>query len=290
MKVKYEKILSLLICFMLILQILLCNIKVEAINIPTLTAVANNEDIGSVSLNWHYNSSTGAFYKGYSSTDGGATWSTIPMIDFNNIQTQDKIKVLQVYPDVGENQLRDWLVNSGYGKNLITVSTVSITQFNNYPERYLYRTPDGWNYDVIFFGTWDSNNGKDLSAYSARVVEQFILDGRGCILGHDTISTAISHYNFSSLTPYFNIDIPASFSYGISDKVRIEKKGLFSTYPWNIGDIGTILTIPSAHVYQQYAKGDIWLTFIGVNNVGCNNFYLTTYNNCAMIQTGHKKD
>ena len=290
MKIKHKKILSLLICFMLILQTLLCNIKVEAINIPTLKAVANSDDIGSVSLNWSYNSTAGAFYKGYSSTDGGATWSTISMIDFNNIQTQDKIKVLQVYPDVGENQLRDWLVNSGYGKNLITISTVSITQFNAYPERYLYRTPDGWNYDVIFFGTWDSNNGKDLSAYSARVVEQFILDGRGCILGHDTISTAISHYNFSSLAPYFNIDIPANFNYGISDKVRIEKKGLFNTYPWNIGDIGTILTIPSAHVYQQYAKGDIWLTFIGVNNVGCNNFYLTTYNNCAMIQTGHKKD
>ncbi|MEE1253005.1 MAG: Cna B-type domain-containing protein, partial [Bacteroidales bacterium] len=38
----------------------------------------------------------------------------------------------------------------------------------------------------------------------------------------------------------------------------------------------------------QYAKGDIWLEFVGGGPYGPNNnFYLTTYNNCAMIQTGH---
>ena len=65
------------------------------------------------------------------------------------------------------------------------------------------------------------------------------------------------------------------------------KTGLFTTYPNYIGTTGTVLTIPTAHnVGQVVTTGTSWLKFYKGNYNNANQ-YLTTYNNCAMIQTGH---
>ena len=45
-----------------------------------------------------------------------------------------------------------------------------------------------------------------------------------------------------------------------------------------------------AHNGGQTGNGDIWLEFVNQTVIpegDKGNFYLTTYNNCAMIQTGH---
>lgn len=61
-----------------------------------------------------------------------------------------------------------------------------------------------------------------------------------------------------------------------------------------------MLNIPMSHTVGQFAMGDVWLEYTSdsyTNNenpvtewsgkAGTTNFYLTTWNNCAMIQTGH---
>lgn len=147
-------------------------------------------------------------------------------------------------------------------------------------------------------GTWDSNNSKDLSAASKSLTESYINDGGGCIFGHDTIrwdtyNTAGALPNFTSLAKYVNITQNSYWAEGKSNastSVKIIKKGLFTTYPWNIGEIGTVLKIPAAHSVGQSGNGDIWLEFVNQTAIpegDKGNFYLTTYNNCAMIQTGH---
>ena len=78
-----------------------------------------------------------------------------------------------------------------------------------------------------------------------------------------------------------------SDGYGAS--IRVSRYGLLTNYPWNIGNIGTNLTVPETHTLAQYAYGDIWMRFNQGHNAGDTpgNFYLTTWNNTAMIQTGH---
>ena len=84
-----------------------------------------------------------------------------------------------------------------------------------------------------------------------------------------------------------------------SSSIKILKKGLLTNYPWSIGDIGTTLNVPMSHTSSQFASGDVWMSYS--NNQWSsakeissyegqevtNNFYLTTWNNTAMIQTGH---
>lgn len=287
-----RKIIAVSLCLIMMLSCINVNVIDAKASSFTLKATANNsanDGLGAVDLDWSSYSKKNVMFKGYQSKDGDKTWQTISLMDYTSVK---EIKVLQIYPvEAAKGQLKTWMETNGYGKGIIKVDSVCLDLFNTDPNTYLKDSSDNWKYDVIFWGTWDSNGGAssayDLTSSSAMIVGNYINDGKGVILGHDTISTSINHNNFSSLAHYFNIDIPASFNYQASTHVKIEKKGLFTAYPWNIGEVGTILTIPSAHVYQQYAKGDIWLSFVDVNNVGCNNFYLTTYNNCAMIQTGH---
>ena len=216
----------------------------------------------------------------------------------NNTSVKE-IKVLQIYPiENAKGQLKTWMETNGYGKGIIKVDSVYIDDFNNNPNAYLSKTNGKWNYDVLFLGTWDSNNSKDLSAASKSLTESYINDGGGCIFGHDTIrwdtyNTAGALPNFTSLAKYVNITQNSYWAEGKSNastSVKIIKKGLFTTYPWNIGEIGTVLKIPAAHSVGQSGNGDIWLEFVNQTAIpegDKGNFYLTTYNNCAMIQTGH---
>ena len=308
--IKYiKRLLNILIIFSICVSTLNITNNIHAIaTIPNLKSTAINSTVGGVSLNWKSNSTSGAFYKGYTSTDGGVTWNTIPMIDFNNQTNSDIVKVLQIYPEVGENQLKDWVVKSGYGKGRLAVSAINMTKFNESPDRYLYRTSDGWNYDVIFFGTWDRNNFYDLSSKSYNVVKQFINEGRGCIFGHDTIlcNSALvtdtrefsyggvkngQNYFNALATEYLPILGYVQNGYVGGSEVVIMKTGLFTTFPNQVGEIGDKLHIPNCHSWGQYVKSgyedNVWLRYTSSSLNNSQNFYLTTYNNCAMIQTGH---
>ena len=91
-----------------------------------------------------------------------------------------------------------------------------------------------------------------------------------------------------------------------SDKVKAEKKGLLLNYPYNISEEGRIFNIPFSHNANDFVTGDVWLSFIPGNGyygnndepvknitqlpdgtVGTKSAYLSTYNNTALIQTGH---
>ena len=269
----------------------------------------NNVGRGYVTVDWQSYDWHNKYYKVYRQEDNGVTYQSVG-VDYHMIT---KVRVLQVYPDVAEqNNLHSWIVDTGYGQGIIQVDQVSQTAFNINPTAYLNENQlDGsWNYDVVFFGAWDRNNYRDLSAQSYAVVNKFASAGHGIILGHDTALNngrddvyeipggPVKHQQnyFDRLAlDYIKILYYASGNEVGSTNVEIVKTGLFTTYPNYIGVKGTKLTIPMCHtwgqrVYQGY-ENNIWLEFRDdTNNAvghGDGNFYLVTYNNAAMIQTGH---
>lgn len=272
------------------------------------TLTPNTNGYGSVSLDWRQYNYSNKNFKVYKSSDGGRTYETVG-IDYKSVR---EVKVLQVYPDVGANQLQNWLVNTGYGQGIIKVGQVSISDFNRNPSAYLYETSTGWSYDVVFFGTWDRNNCRDLSAASYNVVNKFAKAGKGVIFGHDVALNNGRNdiYEFTGgavkerqnyfdalATTYLPIIYYQSGQETGYSQVAITKKGLFTTYPNYIGEIGTVLNIPYCHSWGQRIKAgyesNMWLNYTqnswGSNGVayGGGNFYLISYNNLAMIQTGH---
>lgn len=296
----------------------------------TLTATPNTSG-NSIDLKWAISNTDQKYsYMLYSKSASESSFQTIP--------AKNTVKVLNVYPDAASGTyavtgsttftsaldgrqytlpnsalLKDWMEaknadsTNGYGKGLISVDAVPITAFNANPDTYL-KNASGYKYDVVFFGAWDGNGGEDLSATAEQAVDAFTSTGRGLLLGHDTCTTAFGRTNFIALANKFvNIisDSAAIPQYG-STQVQILKKGLLTDYPWNIGDVGTILNTPMSHTLMEFASGDIWMNYPSCtwnggwdNNgqlltnyegkTGTNNFYLTTWNNAAMIQTGHSK-
>ena len=203
------------------------------------------------------------------------------------------IKVLNVYPVESANNLRNWMV--AYGKNPLTgdkkidVDSVSLDAFNSNPGAYL-KENGSWKYHEVVFGFWDCNASKDLSANAASMVNTYLNEGGAAIFGHDTLTKngCGNHTNFNSLASHVCLDLHSGVSWSKSKKVKIVHKGIFTEFPWNIGTEGTVLEIPESHVYGQEAKGQVWLTFEGMNDSNeANIIYLSTCGNNAFIQTGH---
>jgi len=201
----------------------------------------------------------------------------------------------------------------GYGMGLIDVEPVSLEAFNSNPSAYLKNNDGSWKYDVIYFGAWDQNgstdNRGDISSTARDIVANFMNSGRGILFGHDVVIGSVTgHPNFESLRNIIKVKLLIQDNLGYvptlsSNKVQIVKEGLLTDYPWNIGSMGTVLNIPLTHSTSQLAYGEIWMKFYDYQNSpegnwrgpevsdssgnGTNNFYLTTINNAAMIQTGH---
>ena len=209
------------------------------------------------------------------------------------------IKVLNVYPDIaGSNTLQGWMNNPAIGLGKIIVTPVSITGFNNNPNSCLKEASGEYIYDAIMFGSWDSNNSKDLSSAGEVATREFLNSGRGVIFGHDTQRYGFP--NFNSLTDKTNLDVdpvdPRNHLWRGSTNIKVVNDGFLLKYP-HIIPYETTLTIPYTHTTGQLAKGVIWMNFPNVSgswtnpvqeiNGGTNDFYLTTWNNAAMIQTGH---
>ena len=182
-----------------------------------------------------------------------------------------------------------------------------------------------WDYDVMMHGTWDANAADLISTPAVNVIGRYIDAGKGVLIGHDTIGfTMGKEYgmgllsdkfnlfigNFPTNPPLTNIDSPTAWHYG-STKVKITKKGFLTQYPWNLGPIGTVLNIPFSHTTCNAAKDNTWMEYVegryypkeifGGMDVATTDeeartklpsninykYYLTTWNNTAMIQTGH---
>ncbi len=272
-----------------------------------------NDEKNTLNLEWEWTSKEEGTYR-YTMKRTDDTRTTF--IDIPNIDTTKEIKVLNVYPIDGvKENLHTWMETNHYGDvqglPLIKVTPVSLSDFNtNYETQdndaclKQNGTTGDYKYDVIFFGSADSNggNGCDLNEDSAKAVGEFIEAGHSAIFGHDTICLRSGQHH-----PYFAelgekyvgiVKCDTTYSFQASEKVYINKEGVFTSYPHNIGGEDTVLTIPASHVLGQHAIGDIWLKFTDNGNFYENlpsdeNFYLTTYQSkqsygtCAMIQTGH---
>jgi hypothetical protein len=292
------------------------------------TAVQDPSNGNYVHLDWQ--GMSGSEFMVAKESTGDTIYQTIPL--------ETTIRVLNVYPDDGtgspltstydgqptsSDSLKTWMNTTAPGQSYtigspdidgtqynMTVDDVALSTFNGNPSYYL-GSQGNYNYDVIFFGSWDRNgdgdsNG-DLSDNAKTAVTAFISAGGGYLTGHDTAS--FTHSNFISLAEtYLNMhvdylndsEIP---TYG-NTQIVISKKGLLMNYPYVLGNVGDVLTTPMSHTYYEFASGDVWFKYNGsssdssgnwdgteINSLngesGTNNFYLTTWNNCAMIQTGH---
>ena len=60
------------------------------------------------------------------------------------------------------------------GKGLFVIDTVYIGSYNSDPDKYLKDENGDYKYDVLMFGTYDSNAGQDLSgSYIKLLSSQF---------------------------------------------------------------------------------------------------------------------
>lgn len=309
---KKKRIIASALCVVMMLFSLSAYAMTARASSLPFTLTPNTNGYGSVSLDWRQYNYSNKNFKVYKSSDGGNTYETVG-IDYKSVK---EVKCLQVYPaDGAANQLKVWMENNGYGKGIIKVDSVYIDTFNANPYGYLKDSNGNWKYDVIFFGTWDSNGGKDLSRASRDAVISYIKAGKGVILGHDTLASSnestINDWYFNTLATYFGMSFyndNGQYSFGQtfyngSNMIRIAKKGLLTNYPWEIGDVGTTFHIPYTHNSGQYAsKATIWMDFGTTYYPGIapersdlrlpnaynlkTNFYVSIYNNCAMIMTG----
>ncbi len=207
-------------------------------------------------------------------------------------------------------------INPETKQQLIYVTPVSSTDFNNNPNVV-------WNYDIVMFGTWDGNGYNEDAQpndNAINVLEQYIKAGYGILAGHDTIGYAYNGIGLSRLRNYFNIevgkfgvdfstvttpieniDVQGNWLY-YSEKVKVTKKGTITNFPWELQNTAE-LTVPLTHTCSNAAKGTVWMELTngyissesgaikeyfesGVSNPY---YFVTTYNNTAMIQTGHLK-
>lgn len=274
---------------------------------PVLTAEGDGVN-NLVKLQWTSSLAGQEYYMVYQKDSEGDGLN-----DYQSIPLKTNIKVLNVYPDVaGSDGFQSWMQSvlqtapDDYG---MEVDKVSLTDFNgndtstNYAH-YLARDSDGvYGYDVLYFGAWDSNNRMDLSAEAHPAVEGFIQQGGGVLFGHDT--AGFDHFNFIDLAQkYLKLDVrhdqPELVPTIGSSNVVIQRRGFPMNYPFALGDVGDILITPESHSFFQFARGDIWFKFTNPSwgdnreidtldgQAGTNNFYLTTWNNTALIQTGHR--
>lgn len=273
---------------------------------PILTAEGDGVN-NLVKLQWTSSLAGQEYYMVYQkNNDSGG------LDDYQSIPLKTNIKVLNVYPDTeGSDGLQNWMqsiMQEAPKDYIMQVDKVSLSDFNgsdtntNYAH-YLAKNSDGvYEYDVLYFGAWDRNYNLDLSDDAYLAVEEFIKYGGGVLLGHDTAS--FDHNNFIELAQkYLEMDVRHDQSELVptigSGQVLIQRRGFLMNNPFAMGDVGDILSTPESHSYFQFARGDIWFKYINSNwgdnleintfdgKEGSNNFYLTTWNNTALIQTGH---
>ena len=119
----------------------------------------------------------------------------------------------------------------------------------------------------MMHGTWDANGWNTLNNNSVDIISNYIDFGKGILTGHDTIGVNFgTKYGLSRIANKFNIirgimsesqangyDINYQWLLG-STKVKITKKGFLTQFPWNLGPVGTVLNIPTAHTMSNAAN------------------------------------
>ena len=289
-----------------------------------------NEDY--IRLDWDFGKNQPYIYKVFKRTSGDEDFQSISSI---NVDKVSRINVLNLYPyndnpDAyyymqtletesyrtwdGEEvtlptsaSLKKWMEEpneehpKGYGQGIIEVTPVKLLDFNNNPRKYLYDENGEYIYNSVMIGSWDSNAGNVINSNAGNELLKFVESGRGLLLGHDTVESGKSIFR-DSFTDKTGIVAGSSPMVGRS-QVYINKKSIFTKYPWDIGDVGDVLNIPNSHTQNTKAeesntflkfKVDKFGTTSNVNGdyvvedgIYTNRYFLTIKNNIGMIQTGH---
>ena len=102
----------------------------------------------------------------------------------------------------------------------------------------------------MMHGTWDANADNVLNDSAVNEIARYIDAGKGILGGHDTIGFRMGNtLGLSKLAGKFNIktgiwdnvtqngyDIPKVWAYS-SNKVKIDKKGFLTQFPWELGPV-----------------------------------------------------
>ena len=270
--------------------------------------------------NW-FDSTSSSYYSCQASTYNGYSFQTYNVTftfdaEDNKINHElPKSASLKVWMEGGyiiENgqskRFEPYGKENGEGDQIIHVTLMSLDQFHSYLNVNNWKTKLEKEYDVIVFGTWDASGSFLITDEDTEKVRQYLADGYGVLTGHDSLSK--DFYSSSKgarsllklrktfgivsypVDSYYNGGNP-TYNMWTSNIVQITRKGLLTNFPWEIGDVGTELTIPTSHTTYHASFGTVWMQFNGYDmkpekTTGLyHNFYLSTYNNAAMIQTGH---
>ena len=210
---------------------------------------------------------------------------------------KDKVKVLNVYPNIPllESWMTETISNTEdpAGMGMFIVDSVYIRTFNEKYNDYLKNENGTWKYDVIFFGSWDSNCYIDLTSDSYSEVQKFVDSGRGVLFGHDTVCVDTGMTNFLKFADQLGIKAVYSGGWNAGTSVSVVNIGTLTNFPWTLR--GT-LQIPATHSLGQYVGGNLagmeWMSIDAYRKTdaetgGHSNSYLVSNNNLALIQTGH---
>lgn len=259
-----------------------------------LTCTVNDGVDYRVNLDWNEISNNDEKY-GYRilRKQEGKEWETRSTWD-----GKEKVKVLNIYPWSGaKNHLTDWMKNTvsetgePAGKGLFEIDTVYIGDYNSEPDDYLLDEKGNYRYDVLMFGTSDSNAGMDLTETSYKATLKFIETGRGVLFGHDTVVYWMGY--FSRFADMMGMKMENWYCLRECSKVKVVNQGFLTSYPWKL--TGT-LNIPRTHTQAQYTGGSlpstVWMELqteydTDIETGATTSAYLFTNNQLAMIQTGH---
>lgn len=320
---KKKRILASALCVMMLLFSLSAYAMAARVGNLPFTLTPNTNGYGSVSLDWRQYNYSNKNFKVYKSSDGGRTYETVG-IDYRLVKEVRVLNIYPTmtnsswpvnktisfksaldnknYTLPASASIKMWMEKSnsesstGYGKGIIKVDVLPISSFNNNPNAYLKDSSGNWKYDVIYIGTWNGNGGENFSRTSIKSIEEWINAGKGLIGGHDTMTNGCTTYDknyLRTLYKYFGILDFNGASYGTGDGtgsnnelVTIENKGLLTNYPWYIGEKEKQLSVPKTHnSSERYDKATTWLRWSS-SAKSDSNVFLSTYNNCARIQTG----
>lgn len=227
-----------------------------------LTAVPQIEE-NNVALDWNTNINLLDYtYRIFASHNGS---------EVQSIPAKEEVKVLEIYP--GKSYLPQW-INSYDTVGKLTCDAISIEKFNANPEV-------AWDYDVVVLGFADSYNHKDLIETSANELKTYIESGKSVLFSHNTLSGYYPRPYLNSLASYLNLQTTGNDKTRIVSQAYIAQNGGLVNYPYAVGKLNEEVTVPTTHSYE-IPSGDVWVKLGGNNQ-----FYLTTWNNCAMIQAGH---
>lgn len=229
-------------------------------------------------------------------SEDGKTWSN------RSLNYGKSIKVLNIYPDEPKsNTLKSWMdglnLKASDGRDLIQVTSVSISNYNANANNYLKNSAGEYQYDALMFGSWDSNNMKDLNENGAKMTIAYLDTGRGILFGHDTVNnTRATFYKY--FKDILGVGKRQANSITGSAEVQLVNNGYLMKYPFELEN-NVVLDIPYAHniELQDTTMGSVWLEFINpsapwpnpilIDGKWRGGWYLKTNNNVGMIQTGH---